>query len=143
MSKFNPAMLVPASQVEDFIKPGSQRTVQQVALDNIAKQKHLFQQPDEDGKRHFKVAGNSVSFTIRINNSALVLGQYEKDGVTADVKEMAVPKGNFIEALDYFSDKIKAGEFDGQLNVLSDKRIARTDKMRSTRAAKKAEPAKA
>lgn len=139
MSKFNPNMLVPAAKVEDFVKPGAQRSVQAVALDNIAKMKHLFQHPEEDGKRNYKVSGNNVSFTIRVNNTALVLGQYEQDGVTADVREMAVPKANFIDALDYFADKVKAGEFETQLASLDEKRTARTTKMRSTRAAKKAQ----
>lgn len=139
MAKFNPNMLIPAAQVADFAKPGSARTVEQVLLDNINKQKALFLNPEDDGKRNFKIAGETVSFTLRVNNTALVLGQYENNGVTADVREMAVPKANFIEALEYFEGKAKAGEFAAQLATLDQKRTARTDKMRTTRAAKKSE----
>jgi hypothetical protein len=140
MAKFNPALLVPAQQAPEFSKGSAARTVHQVALDNIAKMKEQFQAGDAaEGKLNFKVAGASTSFTIRVNNSALVLGQYEQDGVTADVKEMAVPTANFVDALGYFADKIKAGEFDTQLAALSEKREARTAKMRATRASKKAD----
>lgn len=137
MAKFNPALLVPAHVAPEFARKGNKRTVKDVLLDNIGKQKHLFSNPEDDGKRHFKFAGNTVAFTLRVSNSALVLGQYESEGVKADVKEMTVPKANFIEALDYFADKVKAGEFDAQLEGLSVKRDARAAKASETRANKK------
>lgn len=138
MARFDPKLLVPAAQIEGFTKQGAARTVQQVALDNINKMREQFQAGDAaEGKVNFKVVGSSVSFTIRVSNSALVLGQYEKDGVTADVREMAVPKANFPDALDYFADKIKAGEFAAQLEALAEKKATRTSKMRDTRKAKK------
>ena len=144
MGKFNPAMLVPAQQAPEFNKAAAGRTVAQVALDNINKMKEQFQAGDgAEGKLNFKVAGEKVAFTIRVSNSALVLERVKVQDTDVDVKEMSVPKANFIDALDYYADRIKAGEYDAQIATLSDKRVARTDKMRTTRAAKKAVPAKA
>jgi len=136
MSKFNPAMLVPASLDKST---SAARSAKEVALANIEKQKHLFNTPEDDGKRTFTVDGNRVAFTLRVSNQALVLGQYEVDGVKADVKEMTVPKANFAEALDYFADKVKAGEFDVQLAALDEMKTARTAKLKQTRAGKKVE----
>lgn len=144
MSKFNPTMLVPAQQAPEFNKAGAGRTVAQVALDNINKMKEQFQAGDgAEGKLNFKVAGEKVAFTIRVSNSALVLERVKVQDTDVDVKEMSVPKANFMDALDYYADRIKAGEYDAQIATLSDKRFARTTKMRTTRAAKKAVPAKA
>ena len=144
MSKFNPAMLVPAQQAPEFNKAAAGRTVAQVALDNINRMKEQFQAGDgAEGKLNFKVAGEKVAFTIRVSNSALVLERVKVQDTDVDVKEMSVPKANFMDALDYYADRIKAGEYDAQIATLSDKRVARTTKMRTTRAAKKAEPAKA
>jgi len=144
MGKFNPAMLVPAQQAPEFNKAAAGRPVAQVALDNINKMKEQFQAGDgAEGKLNFKVAGEKVAFTIRVSNSALVLERAKVQDTDVDVKEMSVPKANFMDALDYYADRIKAGEYDAQIATLSDKRVARTDKMRTTRAAKKAVPAKA
>lgn len=144
MSKFNPAMLVPAQQAPEFNKAAAGRTVAQVALDNINKMKEQFQAGDgAEGKLNFKVAGEKVAFTIRVSNSALVLERLKVQDTDVDVKEMSVPKANFMDALGYYADRIKAGEYDAQIATLSDKRVARTTKMRTTRAAKKSVPAKA
>jgi len=140
MSKFNPALLVPAAAAVT----SAARSAKEVALANIAKQKHLFLNPEEEGKRTFKLSedGKQVVFTLRVSNTPLVLGQYDVDGVKSDVREMMVPKPNFADALDYFKDRVEAGEFDAQLATLNDKKTARTEKLRTTRASKKAgEPA--
>ena len=138
MARFNPSLLVPASQVAEFNKAGAARTVQQVALDNIARMKEQFAAGDAaEGKVNFKLAGDRVAFTIRISNTALVLERTKVQDTEVDVKEMTVPKTNFTDALDYYADRIKAGEYDAQLEALSVKKATRTDKMRSTRAAKK------
>lgn len=144
MAKFNPALLVPAQQAPEFNKAATGRTVAQVALDNIAKMKEQFARVGKgeklEGKANFKIAGDKVAFTIRVSNSALVLEQVKVQDTNVDVKEMSVPKANFVEALDYYADRIKAGEYDAQITTLGEKKAARTDKMRTTRAAKKAEP---
>lgn len=138
MARFNPSLLVPASQVAEFNKAGAARTVQQVALDNIARMKEQFAAGDAaEGKVNFKVVGDRVAFTIRISNTALVLERAKVQDTEVDVKEMSVPKANFTDALDYYADRIKAGEYDAQLEALSVKKATRTDKMRSTRAARK------
>lgn len=140
MARFNPSLLVPASQVAEFNKAGAARTVQQVALDNIARMKEQFAAGDAaEGKVNFKLSGDRVAFTIRISNTALVLERTKVQDTDVDVKEMSVPKANFTDALDYYADRIKAGEYDAQLEALSAKKATRTDKMRSTRAARKAD----
>lgn len=137
MAKFNPSLLAPAVAAN---AASAQRSAKEVALANIAKQAHLFKTPEDDGKRTFKsIEGGRVQFTLRVSNTPLVLGQYEVDGVKADVREMTVPAANFAEALDYFADKVKAGEFDVQLAALDEKKTARTAKLRKTRSEKKVE----
>lgn len=142
MSKFNPSMLVPAAQVEGFNKASGQRTLRQVALDNIDKMREQFAAGDDaEGKLNFRVVEDKIAFTIRVNNSALILERVKVQDTDVDVKEMAAPKAAFTDALTYYADRIKAGEYDAQLATLEEKRASRTDKMRSTRAAKKAEKA--
>ena len=138
MAKVNPAMLVPAAQVADFAKNAGARSIKDVALGNIQKMKHLFQHPDEEGKRNFEVKGENVEFTIRVGNTPLVLAQVEGEGGSADVTEMAVPKAAFADAMDFYLDKVKAGEFDAQLKTIGDKRAASRSKGSETRAASKA-----
>ena len=141
MSKFNPALLMP---VQAQGSTSNARSVKDVALDNIQKMKHLFQHPEDDGKRNFKkVDDKTTSFTIRVSNTALVLGQFDQGGVKSCVREMTVPTVNFLDAMDYFADKVKAGEFDAQLEALNAKKAARTEKLKKTRSEKKAERPKA
>ena len=138
MARFDPKLLVPANQVEGFAKPATQRSVVQVALDNINKMKEQFAAGDAaEGKLNFKLAGDKIAFTIRVNNTALILERVKVQDTDVEVREMAVPKANFTDALDYYADRIKAGEYTAQLETLSASRTARTDKMRTTRAAKK------
>ena len=136
MAKFSPNMLIPANQVAEFSKAVA-GSIKDTVLNNIAKQKLLFQQPDAEGKRHFEVKNEVVKFSLRVNNTALVLAQVDGEGGKADVKEMAVNSENFVEALEYYADRVRAGEFDTQLAALDEKRTARTAKMKTTRAAKK------
>lgn len=140
MSKFSPAMLIPAAQLEGF--KSAARTLHAVALDNINKMKEQHAAGEgAEGKLNFKLVGDKMAFTVRVNNTALVLERVKVQDTDVDVKEMSVPKAHFTDALDYYADRIKAGEYDAQLAALEEKRTARTDKMRSTRATKKAEKA--
>ena len=140
MAKFNPSVLVPASQVEGFNNPGNQRTTQQVALDNIDRMKAQWAAGDKaEGKKNFKVVGDRVAFTVRVNNTALVLETTEVAGTKVEVREMTAPKGAFPDALDYYAERFRAGHYADQLSTLGDKREARTTKMRATRSAKKAD----
>jgi hypothetical protein len=142
MARFDPKLLVPATQVD---KGGAARSAKDVALANIARMKEQFAAGDgAEGKLNFKlIDGGRVSFTIRVSNSPLVLERVKVEDTDVEVREMTVPKANFIDGLDYYGDRITAGEYDVQLQALSEKKAARTDKLKATRAGKKAEPAKA
>ncbi len=138
MTKFNPSMLVPAQLAPEFSKQGAARSVQQVAQDNINKMKEQFKAGDAaEGKVNFKIVADKVAFTIRVSNTALTLERTKIQDTDVEVKEMTVPKANFIEALDYYADRIKAGEYDAQLVTLTEKKEQRTSKLKLTRAAKK------
>ncbi len=147
MARFDPKLLIPAQQAPEFNKAAAGRSVAQVALDNIERMRAEFPKVQKgeklERKPSFKVAGDKVAFTIRVNNSALVLERVKVQDTDVDVKEMSVPTANFLDALTYYADRIKAGEYDAQLTMLGEKREARTSKMWTTRAAKKAEPASA
>jgi hypothetical protein len=138
MTKFSPAMLVPA---EAAGATSAARTAKDVALANIAKMKEQMAAGDgAEGKLNFKaVDGGRVSFTIRVSNTPLVLEKVKVEDTDVEVREMTIPAGNFNDALDYYADRIKAGEYDAQLTTLSEKKEQRTSKLRETRATKKAE----
>lgn len=141
MTKFSPAMLVPAVAAD---KGSAARSAKDVALANINKMKEQYAAGDgAGGKLNFKpVDGGRLAFTIRVSNTPLVLERTKVQDTEVEVREMTVPVANFTDALDYYADRIKAGEYDAQLATLTEKKVARTDKLRTTRAAKKAEPAK-
>lgn len=142
MAKFNPALLIPAQLAPEFNKTGAARNAMQIALDNIAKTKEQFAAGDAaEGKLNFKLAGDKVLFTIRVSNTALVLERVKIQDTDVDVKEMTVPRANFVDALDFYADRLKAGEYDAQLASLSEKKAQRTEKLKATRAEKKAEKA--
>jgi hypothetical protein len=141
MSKFSPAMLVPAIAAD---KGSAARSAKDVALANINKMKEQFAAGEgAEGKINFRpVDGGRLAFTIRVSNTPLVLERTKVEDTEVEVREMTVPAANFKDALDYYSDRIKAGEYDAQLATLTDKKAARTDKLRATRASKKeAKPA--
>jgi hypothetical protein len=142
MAKFNPSLLVPAVAAD---KGSAARSAKDVALANINKMKEQFAAGEAaEGKVNFKpVDGGRLAFTIRVSNTPLVLERTKVQDTDVDVREMTVPAANFTDALDYYADRIKAGEYDAQLATLTDKKAARTEKLRTTRASKKAEaPAK-
>ncbi len=143
MARFDPKLLIPAQQAPEFSKVAVGRSIQQLALDNIERMHAEFPKAQKgeklERKPSFKIAADKVAFTIRVNNSALVLERVKVQDTDVDVKEMSVPVANFLDALSYYADRIKAGEYDAQLTTLGEKKAARTDKMRTTRAAKKAE----
>jgi hypothetical protein len=93
-----------------------------------------------EGKINFRpVDGGRLAFTIRVSNTPLVLERTKVEDTDVEVREMTIPASNFNDALDYYADRIKAGEYDAQLTTLSEKKSARTDKLRQTRASKKTE----
>lgn len=142
MARFDPKLLVPALVAD---KGSVARTANDVALANINKMKEQFAAGEgAEGKLNFKpIDGGRIQFTIRVSNTPLVLERTKVEDTDVEVKEMTVPAANFTDALDYYADRIKAGEYDAQLATLTDKKAARTDKLRTTRASKKAsEPTK-
>jgi len=142
MARFDPKLLVPAIAAD---KGSTARSAKEVALANINKMKEQFAAGEgAEGKLNFKtIDGGRIQFTIRVSNTALVLERTKVQDTDVDVKEMTVPSTNFGDALDYYADRIKAGEYDAQLKTLTDKKVARTEKLRTTRASKKADtPAK-
>lgn len=141
MARFDPKLLVPAIAAD---KGSAARTAKDVALANIAKMKEQFAAGEgAEGKVNFKpVDGGRLAFTIRVSNTPLVLERTKVEDTDVEVREMTIPAANFNDALDYYADRIKAGEYDAQLTTLSEKKEARTTKLRETRAGKKAEPAK-
>lgn len=136
---FDPKNLIPAAQVAAFAKNAGTRTTKQVALDNIAKMKELASDPAIEGKRNWKTEGDRTAFTVRVNNTALVLETVEVNGTKVEVREMSAPTKDFVAALDYYKGKIEKDEYKEQLDALAGKREARTSKMRETRASKKTE----
>ena len=137
MAKFDPKMLVPALPAA---ADANKRSTKDVVLANINKMKEQLAAGDgAEGKKNFKpVEGNRIEFTIRVSNTPLVLERVKVQDTDVEVSAMTVPTANFVEALDYYADRIKAGEYDAQLATLSEKREARTTKLKATRAKKKA-----
>jgi hypothetical protein len=136
MARFDPKMLVPALAAD---KGSAARSAKDVALANIAKMKEQYAAGEgAEGKVNFKaVDGGRLAFTIRVSNTPLVLERTKVEDTDVEVREMTIPASNFSDALDYYADRIKAGEYDAQLTALSEKKEARTSKLRQTRATKR------
>ncbi len=136
MARFDPKMLVPALATD---KGSAARSAKDVALANIAKMKEQYGAGEgAEGKVNFKaVDGGRLAFTIRVSNTPLVLERTKVEDTDVEVREMTIPASNFTDALDYYADRIKAGEYDAQLTALSEKKEARTSKLRQTRATKR------
>jgi len=136
MARFDPKMLVPALAAD---KGSAARSAKDVALANISKMKEQYAAGEgAEGKVNFKaVDGGRLAFTIRVSNTPLVLERTKVEDTDVEVREMTIPASNFSDALDYYADRIKAGEYDAQLTALSEKKEARTSKLRQTRATKR------
>jgi hypothetical protein len=136
MSKFNPALIKPASQSTEFaVEPDAKRTAKVILLEGIDKQKALFADPKLDGRRWFTVGKVEVAISLKVANRPLKL--------IGDEVRVAVPLANFDDAMAFYKAEVEAGKFDEQLTTLDGLREARTNKLRATRAEKKAakEPA--
>lgn len=137
MAAFNPSMLKPAAQVAEFSKAsGAARTAKQVAIDNIKRQMELTGDAEMEGRRTFEVVGDKAKFSVRVNNTALVLETLKEGDKTAEVTEMSCPAASLKDAFAYYLAKVEAGDFDAQLAKLEDRRGARAAKAAATRAAK-------
>jgi hypothetical protein len=130
-------MLVPALPAD---KATTQRSTKDVALANINKMKEQMAAGEgAEGRKNFKpIDGNRIEFTIRVSNTPLILERTKVVDTEVEVCAMTVPAANFTDALDYYADRIKAGEYDAQLAALTEKKTARTNKLKQTRATKMA-----
>ncbi len=134
MAAFNPTALKPASQVAEFAdKNNGARTAKAVVLDGIKKQIALFKDPKAEGRRWFTSGATHTAFTIRVANKPLKL--------QGDETKLAVETKDFEAAMDYFAKEIGAGKLDAQLDEATAAMNARKDKMKTTRADKKAKAA--
>ena len=132
MATFNPSMIVPASKSAEFAKAGEQgRSAKSILLDGIAKQIKLFSNPKEDGRRWFVLGQKECAITLRVNNKPIKL--------VGNETKVVVPVDQFEAAMNHFKAEVEKGSFNAQLEE-ADKGIAtRRDKLRETRASKKAE----
>lgn len=131
MATFNPTAIRPASKSTEFGQSGKIRAAKDVLLAGIDGQLALYKDAKAEGRRWFNVGKSETLVTLRYGNKALVL----KDGE----KSVTVPNDQFEGALAYFKDQVSKDVFRDQLAELEKARADRTNKMRETRAAKKAE----
>ena len=136
MATFNPAVLVPATQVAELSKAQAGRSMKDVALANIDKQIALLADAKIEGKRTFRVVGDKSAFQVRVGNQALTLETVKVKDTTVEVKEMSAPSAQLKDALLYYRDRIAKGNYDAALAKLDTARVARVEKMKTTRAAK-------
>lgn len=132
MAQFNPSAIKPASKSAEFSKAAGQRSARDVLLAGIDSQVALFKDPKAEGRRWFTAGQKEIAFSLRYSNRALVLVDGEK--------QVVVPTDQFEAALTYYKGEVGKGVFDAQLAEMAKAVDARKDKMRATRAGKKAEP---
>lgn len=141
MARFNPNMLQPAQAQSNT---SNARSATEVALANIDKMREQYAAGDgAEGKLNFRKAEDGrIAFTIRVSNTALVLERTKVEDTEVEVKEMTVPEANFTDALNYYADRIRGGEYTAQLEALTARKAARAEKLKATRAQKKEQGAK-
>lgn len=134
---FDPKLLAPSAAVATLAK-GAPKSVKNIALDSIDRQLALLADPKLEGKRTFRVVGEAAAFSIRVGAQSLELEVF-LDGKPARTREASVPAKVLKDALLYYRGKVDAGDYKDQLDGLADGRTARVEKMRSTRAARRAQ----
>lgn len=130
MATFNAALIKPASKSSEFNKQSNTRSAKDVLLAAIDQQIKLFKDVKADGRRWFTVGKSETLLTLRYGNRALVL----KDGE----KYVTIPNDQFEPAMAWFKEQVAKDAYKDQLSELEVSRTARTDKMRATRAERKA-----
>lgn len=132
---FNPSAIRPASKSTEFSASATnKRDPKSVLMASIDSQLAMFKEPKMDGKRWFTAGKAEIAFTLRYSNRALTLVDNES--------KVVVPTNQFEAAMLYYKEQAGKGQFDAQLATLADAVGARGEKMKATRAAKKAEEAK-
>jgi hypothetical protein len=141
MAAFTLSALKPAETFEGLGKAdANDRSARATALRNIDTQLGLIDAKKEgkrtfwdtviDGKRSYTGDGNSVGFSVKVGSVKLMLGGTQEPGVA---------KSEFVATLNGIKAAIQAGDLDEQFKKLDGDRSTRTEKMKTTRAAKKAQ----
>ncbi|WP_298692048.1 hypothetical protein [uncultured Sphingomonas sp.] len=135
---FDPKHLVAASKSKEFNSdaPKSPRLILAAAIDNQIK---LAKDVKLEGRRWVTFRDKEASITLRFANKPIPL--------LGEETAVVVPRDQVEPALLYLKEQATSGAYDKALDALAAGRVARTEKMRKTRADKKAEadkvPAKA
>jgi len=132
MATFSPNMIVPASKSTEFAAGGSQeRSAKTILLEGIKRQLDFYANPTKEGRRWFVRGQKEVCLTLRLGNKPLKLNGEET--------KVVVPADHFEAAMKFYADEVEKGKFDGQLKAAEVAMGERKDKLRKTRAEKKAE----
>lgn len=133
MANFNPAMILPASKSTEFAEGANQeRTAKAILLDGIKRQLDFYANPSKEGRRWFTLGQKEVALTLRIGNKPLKLNGEET--------KVVVPTEHFSAAMKHFASEVEKGSFDAQLKDAEKAMGERKEKLRKTRASKKAAP---
>lgn len=136
MANFNPAMIKPASKSAEFAASvETERSAKTILLEGIAKQLKLFEDPKADGRRWFVRGNAECSITLRVNNRPIKLAGEET--------KVVVPVEQFAAAMAYYKAEVEKDSFKAQLEEADKGMATRRDKLRATRASKKAEKGEA
>jgi hypothetical protein len=130
MANFDPKLLVPASKSKEFNGAAVTKTPKSILAAGIDKQIALFKKPSEEGRRWFTLGDKEVAIRLKFANKAIPLAGNEDTVV--------VPRDQFEGAMLYLKGEAEKGAYDAPLAELAKGREDRTNKMRATRAAKKA-----
>ena len=129
MAAFDPKTLVAASKSTEFNGTVS-KTPKSILMAAIDVQIALSKDVKKEGRRWFTFGEKEAALKLKFANKALpILG-------TEDT--VVVPRDQLEAAYTYFKGEVEKGVFDKPLAELAKERGDRTDKMRATRAAKKA-----
>jgi hypothetical protein len=131
MAAFNPNMIVSAAKSAEFAGEANQdRTAKAILLDGIKRQLDFYANPTKEGRRWFVRGQKEVCITLRIGNKPLKLNGEET--------KVVVPAEHFEAAMKHYAAEVEKGAFNAQLALAETAMDERKDKLRKTRAEKKA-----
>ncbi|MGN7161791.1 hypothetical protein [Sphingomonas sp. SAFR-052] len=125
---FDPKNLKPA--VRTNASATSDVTARDELLAVIETQLALFAYPKAIGQRLYEVQDNTVTFSLRYGGKALTLLPNET--------KVAVPKDQFVGALEHYKAEAGKGAFDAQLEKYGAASASRKASAKATRESKKA-----
>ncbi len=108
----------------------SEATARDELLALIETQLALFAYPKAIGHRLYEVQDNTVTFSLRYGGKALMLLPNET--------KVAVPKDQFVGALEHYKVEVAKGAFDAQLEKYGAASASRKASAKATRESKKA-----